>query len=105
MSSEIEAKVKNDITSSTNQAQQQQLEIPVDSVMTPMEIEMNKRIKDIQGKPFPVSASLRNDLVDMIQILEKNGKNPELLKKTKEDLAFLDTVVIKHVVKLTVMLK
>ena len=64
---------------------------------------MKQRIKDIQNKPLPVSASLRDDLVELIQILEKNGKNPELLKKTKEDLAFFDTVVIKRAVESSVI--
>ena len=38
-------------------------------------------------------------MVRLIEILEKNGKNPELLQKAKEDLVFLDTVVSKHVVE------
>ena len=81
----------------------QQEEMPIDSLLTPMEAEIQQRIKDISNKPFPVSASLRDDLVNLIRILEKNGKNPELLKKTKEDLVFFDTVVMKHAVESNVI--
>ncbi|KAK8804031.1 hypothetical protein WA171_000124 [Blastocystis sp. BT1] len=105
LTSEIEARIKGEVTKTTNPIQPQQEEIPIDSLLTPMEMEMKQRIKDIQNQPFPVSASLRNDLVELIQILEKNGKNPELLKKTKEDLAFFDTVVVKRAVELSVYLK
>ena len=105
LTSEIEARIKGEVTKTTNPIQPQQEEIPIDSLLTPMEMEMKQRIKDIQNQPFPVSASLRNDLVELIQILEQNGKNPELLKKTKEDLAFFDTVVVKRAVELSVYLK
>ena len=69
-----------------------------DNLPTPIEQEMARRVEEIQSKPIPISASIRSDMVRLIEILEKNGKNPELLRKAKEDLVFLDTVVSKHVV-------
>ena len=68
----------------------------------PMEQELARRVEEIRSKPIPISASIRSDMVRLIEILEKNGKNPELLQKAKEDLVFLDTVVAKHVVDLGV---
>jgi singapore isolate B (sub-type 7) whole genome shotgun sequence assembly, scaffold_8 len=66
---------------------------------TPVEQELARRVEEIRSKPIPISASIRSDMVRLIEILEKNGKNPELLQKAKEDLVFLDTVVSKHVVE------
>lgn len=57
-----------------------------------------QQIKQIQSQPIPVSTSLRDDLVDLQNILEKNGKNPALLEKVKKDIEFFDTVVLNHTV-------
>ena len=90
------------------EAKEEQSEIPSEekkeaspsptALPTPMEQEMARRVEEIRSKPIPISASIRSDMVRLIEILEKNGKNPELLQKAKEDLVFLDTVVSKHVV-------
>ena len=64
---------------------------------TQREKAIHEQINSIGDAPIPISANLRNDLVDLIQILERNGNNSELLEKVKQDLEFFDNVVLKHV--------
>ena len=100
------------LTAEIEEKEEKQSEIPSEekeeaspssaALPTPMEQEMARRVEEIRSKPIPISASIRSDMVRLIEILEKNGKNPELLQKAKEDLVFLDTVVSKHVVNLGV---
>ena len=65
---------------------------------TQREKAIREQINSIGDAPIPISANLRNDLVDLIQILERNGNNSELLEEVKQDLEFFDNVVLKHVV-------
>ena len=65
---------------------------------TQREMAIREQINSIGDTPIPISANLRNDLVDLIEILERNGNNSELLEKVKQDLEFFDNVVLKHVV-------
>ena len=62
---------------------------------TQREKAIHEQINSIGDAPIPISANLRNDLVDLIQILERNGNNSELLEKVKQDLEFFDNVVLK----------
>ena len=65
---------------------------------TQREKAIHEQINSIGDAPIPISANLRNDLVDLIHILERNGNNSGLLEKVKQDLEFFDNVVLKHVV-------
>lgn len=60
---------------------------------------IREHLNTFENQPFPVSASLRDDLVELIHILERNGGNDELLQKTKEGLEFFDQVVVHRVVE------
>ena len=94
LTAEIEAKEKKQSeTPKEEEATPDLVALP-----TPVEQELARRVEEIRSKPIPISASIHSDMVRLIEILEKNGKNPELLQKAKEDLVFLDTVVSKHVV-------
>ena len=65
--------------------------------LTMREQQALKQIENLKQQPILIPATLRDDLVAMQHILEKNGKNPELLEEVKKDIEFFDTEVVKHV--------
>lgn len=65
--------------------------------LTMREQQALKQIENLKQQPILIPATLRDDLVAIQRILEKNGKNPELLEEVKKDIEFFDTEVVKHV--------
>lgn len=98
----MEKKAKEEVQVELQQRAKEEDEVKTERKFTlPLsEREQNtiQHIKEIQSQPIPVSTSLRDDLVALQTILEKNGKNPALLEKVKKDIEFFDTVVLNHTV-------
>lgn len=65
---------------------------------TPLEQNAQSVFSQMAQQPFMVSESIREDLVELANILKQNGKNPKLLKEVMDDIAFYDKIVTKRVV-------
>ena len=57
-----------------------------------------QQIQSIKEQPIPIPEKLRENLVNLQAILEKNGRNPELLEEVKKDIEFFDREVASRVV-------
>ena len=110
ISTEIEASVKAEIKAANNKnSNNTQKEETImggdvhervsDLFTSHTERAIREHLNAFENQPFPVSASLRDDLVELIHILERNEGNDELLQKTKEDLEFFDQVVVHRAVE------
>ena len=69
---------------------------------TPLEQNARSVFNQMAQQPFMVSKSIREDLVELANILKRNGKNPKLLEEVMDDIAFYDEIVTKRVVQWSV---
>lgn len=71
-------------------------------VLSPTEQQMLQSLEASRSKPLPIPNNLRETLVKLQSILEKNQKNPQLLETVKQDITFFDEVVAKRSVSFLV---